>query len=498
MAYLIVNTGTVDDYVTERATHLDGAGRAWARRHLRRFLMADARCRTALRTEHLHGAAPAALATRDRALRHGLVPAWFEVPADVDEEISRVLDWIGALPSIDRRLAGKRSRIPYAHAAVHSRRWHARLARAGGEAIDDDPGGVEPVLELPDGWRWVRLVTPAALDFEGRRMRHCVGQGTYDHFRTQIFSLRNGAGEPCCTVEFDAGRERIQQAKGRANTDLPAKYMDAFTVLLEHLGPKRLNTRLTEFVVAEDGRILRVSRAAEWPAGTRILHSLVLTNHQDVRTLPEGLHVNGALVLANCPLTTLPAGLTVGGALAGLFLSPVEELPEGLTTRILNLEDSAVKTIAPGTRVLKELKLVHSPVRALPPDLAVGEILVFDGTMLRTLPADLKVAGHCVADMVPGALPETVVAVGDIRCADLPFDTSDSVSVYGRLSVGAWPCPHLPAELTVFGDVDLSDTAIGPEATDSRLVVHGSLDLTGTGLARLPETWTVHGRLDIG
>ena len=491
----IVNTDAVDRFVAECAVHMDGAGRAWARRHLRRFLLADGRCRVVLRAEHMAAAGAEAAANLEKARRRGLTAVWFEAPAAVADEVAGVLDWIGALPSIDRRLAAKRARIPYEHARAHSERWHRQLARADDGGIEDDPGGIETALDLPGGWRWVRLRTPEALDYEGRRMRHCVGEGSYDRFRTAIYSLRNAAGEPHLTVEFDAQRERIQHTRGRANTELPEKYMGAFTALLELLRPTRLNTRLSEFAIAEDRSILRVSRAAQWPAGTRILYSLVLTNHQDVDTLPEGLHVNGALVLANCSLKALPRHLTVCNALAGLYLSPVEVLPEGLTARVLNLEDSAVKSIAPGTRVLKELNLIHSPVRELPPALVVGELLKLDGRSVRTLPADLEVAGMRVADVIGGEVPEHIVVIGDAKCADLPFYGSESVSVFGRLSAGGWDRLHLPADLHVHGDLDLSGARPQPETGQSRIVVHGDLDLRGTDFGRLPEDWTVHGRI---
>ena len=497
MTHLIVNTGALEEFVTESAAHLDDAGRAWARRHLGRFLLRDRRCRVGLTAEHMLDAGPVEVENRKKAQRRGLTATWFQVPDAVAAEIGRVLDWIGALPDIDRRLAMKRPRIAYESARIHAERWHRRLARADDGGIEDDPGGIETALQLPDGWRWVRLTTPEALDYEGRRMRHCAGEGSYDRFRTTIYSLRNAANEPHCTVEFDTGVERIRQAKGRANSGVAGKYMDAFAALLDRLRPKRLHTHLSEFAIAEDRSILRVSRAAEWPPGTRLLHNLVLTNHRDVHELPERMHINGALVLANCSLRELPRDLTIRQTLAGLSLSPVTALPEGLTVGLLSLEDSAVKTIAPGTRVLKELNLVHSQVRALPAELTVGELLILDGGAVGALPPDLEVAGRRMADVVPGPLPNTTVVIGDASFADLAFDDPDRVTVFGRLFIAGWPHPDLPGELTVFGDLDLSGARLGPSVGGSRVVVHGGLNLCGTGLGSLPENWTVNGKVAV-
>ncbi len=497
MADMFVNPPDLDRFVEARARRLDEAGRTWARRHLRRFLMRDPRCRTRRRPRPGGGDGDGDGEARllEKARRLNLSPVWFVAPPEVDDEVGRVLDWIGSLPEIDARLAGKLERIPYEHARGHADRWHQRLTRTRRTAVADDPGGTEPVLDLGRGWRWVRLTTPRALDYEGRRMRNCVGDGSYDRFCTEIYSLRDSANQPHCTVEHDPERDRIQQARARANQDIPPRHGDRVAALLELLRPKRLNARLTEFAVAEDGAILRVSRAADWPRDTRILNHLVLSNRDDVEALPDGLHVNGSLILANCGLRRLPRDLTVCQALAGLALSPVTALPEGLTVRVLNLEDSMVKSIAPGTRVLKELNLVHSPVRALPAGLKVGKLLILDGTVIHEVPPDLVVAGRRVRDMVGPRLPETTVVIGDAAAADFMFDSRDSITVFGRLRFTRWPQLEIPGSMVVHGDLELSEVGLAPGALRARVVVHGDATLHDTGLDAVPESWTVHGRV---
>jgi hypothetical protein len=489
----VINAPAVRDFLETGAAHLDGAARDWARRHAWRFLLRDERCFR--RRPPGGGSGPGEAAQLERARRLDRDPVWFVPDPSVREELSLVLDWIGALDEIDPRLARKRDRISYEHARDHARRWHDRLAARDDDGVADDPAGVEAVFDLGGGWRWVRLRSAAALDYEGRRMRHCVGDGAYDRLRTDIYSLRDPDNMPCCTVEFDTQRARVQQAKARGNSDVPAKYMDRVEVLLRHLGPRRLNSRLTEFAVTENGDIYRLSRAPDWPEGTRILNHLVLSNRYDVARLPDGLYVNGSLIVANCALETLPRDMTVCQALAGLSLSPVRALPEGLTVRVLNLEDSLVKEIAPGTRVLKELSLLNSPVRALPEGVSVGRLLILDGGAVRRLPPDLRVNGTLAADWVRGELPETVVVMGDASFAELMFDGLDSMTVYGRLSCAGWPNTLLPEELTVYGDFEFANVEISPESLRSRLCVHGTLDIRGSGLARLPEAWTVHGKV---
>lgn len=496
MPDFVINAADVDDFIETHAAHLNGEARKWACRHARRFLLRDTR---QLSERPLAKGAGGDIAANHRqAHRFGLTPVWFRPTPALSDEVGRVFDWIGSLETLDPRMASKRQRISYEQARDHADAWHARLAARPGDDIQDDPDGRETVLRLADGWQWVRLISDQALDFEGSQMRHCVGDGAYDQFRTDIYSLRDPSGQPCCTVEFDPDRARVQQARARGNSDVPAKYVDRVESLLRTLRPRRMNARLTEFAINENGDILRVSRASYWPRGTRIRNHLVLSQRDDVRALPADLHINGSLILANCGLTKLPQGLTVCQALAGLSLSPVSALPEGLTVRVLNLEDSLVKSLSPGTRVLKELSLLNSPVRALPEGVSVGRLLFLDGSRIRSLPPDLKVNGIAAADWVRGDLPETVVVMGDATFAEMMFDGLDSVTVYGRLSCAGWPNTLLPECLTVYGDFEFANVAIAPASRGTRLTVHGNLDVRGTGLTHLPASWTVHGELLIG
>lgn len=193
MERFVLNTDDLDLFVSEQAARLDEDSQTWALRHLRRFLLRDPRVLLEPRAPADRPDVRHNLAT---ARRMGLRPAWFAPTPDVAEEVARVLDWIGALPEIDPRLAGKRDRIPYPHARTHAEHWHARLAEGGRSLGDDDPEGVETVIQLEDGRRWVRLATARALDYEGTLMRNCVGDGAYDRFRSEIYSLRDDTNTP--------------------------------------------------------------------------------------------------------------------------------------------------------------------------------------------------------------------------------------------------------------------------------------------------------------
>ncbi len=495
MIRFVLNTDDVETYVSRKSGRLDATGRAWALRHIPRFLIRDPRCLTTTRGADVAGFRPDVARNLSAARRLRIEPAWFMVVPEADDEVEAVLDWVAALPSVDPLLANKLGRISFDQARIHSARWHRRLAARRAHLPDDDPNGIEPVLAADGGRRWVRLISRAALDYEGARMGHCVGEGGYDSFRNRIYSLRDSRNRPHCTVEFDPSRRRVQQAKGRANDDVPAKYRGDVERLLRHLAPRRINSRLTEFVLSEEGEILRLSQAADWAPGVRIRNNLVLTNRTDVAALPERLTIRHSLVVANSTLKSLPRHLTIGQSLVGLALSPIERLPEGLSVRTLNLEDSLVTRLAPGTRILKELTVMHSALRDLPPGLTVGQLLILDGAALNRLPGDLEVAGRRVADLTGRRLPPCVVACGELAYTDMVFEDAGDIAVFGRLSFAGWENPAFPANLTVVGTLDLKHAVLDPTRVNGRVTVHGDLDLRGTEIGHLPETWTVHGRV---
>lgn len=62
------------------------------------------------------------------------------------------------------------------------------------------------VRELGAGYTLVRLLSSAALDVEGMRMRHCIGNGGYDwrledRHGYSYFSIRDEHGQPRATIE---------------------------------------------------------------------------------------------------------------------------------------------------------------------------------------------------------------------------------------------------------------------------------------------------------
>jgi hypothetical protein len=90
------------------------------------------------------------------------------------------------------------------------------------------------VMDAGAGYSVVRLLSPAALDLESDRMRHCIGRGAYDErvsrpHAFRYFSLRDPDGQPVATVEAKRAAGEgwlVVQCQGPRNTVPPPHIAD--------------------------------------------------------------------------------------------------------------------------------------------------------------------------------------------------------------------------------------------------------------------------------
>lgn len=162
-------------------------------------------------------------------------------------EAMQIIDCLLALPK--ERLA----RMSYPQALSLSHKWHAEQAKK--KVTEEDPAGIEVVLDLDGGMRWVEVKSPKSLEREGSMMRHCVGsyaQKVADG-QCKIYSLRDEMNRPKLTVEACPSDENgelvdddeqpthlcLDQVRGVANA-LPkvehANSLRALTKKFEELG----------------------------------------------------------------------------------------------------------------------------------------------------------------------------------------------------------------------------------------------------------------------
>jgi hypothetical protein len=96
----------------------------------------------------------------------------------------------------------------------------------------------------------------------------------------------------------------------------------------------------------------------------------------DIITLPDGLQVEGSLILRGCTeLKSLPDGLRVGGSLYLEDCKGLKSLPDGLQVGgTLFLDDcTRLRYLPAGLKVGRSLFLRGTGIQDIPPDTEVGD-----------------------------------------------------------------------------------------------------------------------------
>jgi hypothetical protein len=139
--------------------------------------------------------------------------------------------------------------------------------------------GTNPVYEANKNQKWVRVMTPDAVELEGAAMRHSIGGyktsnsynlGGKDAFNSglaRIFSLRNEKGVPQVTIETkftDEGGLEITQGgvRSKFNSEPTAAEKSAVFQLFDTLGPK--NIKPTKYTVSRAGDSLDEPKTIDW------------------------------------------------------------------------------------------------------------------------------------------------------------------------------------------------------------------------------------------
>jgi hypothetical protein len=116
---------------------------------------------------------------------------------------------------------------------------------------DDDEGGVEQVLRV-GGFRWVELISKAALDYEGNMMGHCVRSywGRVERGDCRIFSLRDSSNESHVTIEV--ADDEMRQIQGKQNKPPIEKYWDAIVEFLNYGLKKHIFSKFSNMMYLDD------------------------------------------------------------------------------------------------------------------------------------------------------------------------------------------------------------------------------------------------------
>lgn len=111
----------------------------------------------------------------------------------------------------------------------NAKAWHDELSKKMSDKTIES-GGVTPIMELDNGYRWVELSSDDALNAEGKMMGHCVGSYC-DQVKaggTRILSLRDKQGKPHATVEVRPSPHGTSE-DGLSYTDEAIRDLDEIT-----------------------------------------------------------------------------------------------------------------------------------------------------------------------------------------------------------------------------------------------------------------------------
>ena len=138
------------------------------------------------------------------------------------QEAEHIIDYLAS----DKR-PKRISRMSFEQAKDKAGKWVKSMNKKASH-IKETEADIEVVLDLSDGFKFVRLVGENAYKREGFLMRHCVE--SYYGKEDEIYSLRDKNNEPHCTVS-----KQSEQIKGKGNGCINPKYIKYVVEFLNYL-----------------------------------------------------------------------------------------------------------------------------------------------------------------------------------------------------------------------------------------------------------------------
>ena len=127
-----------------------------------------------------------------------------------------------------------------------------------------------------------------------------------------------------------------------------------------------------------------------------VVHGEFNLRNTRVTSLPEHLKVGGSLWIYNTPIETLPAHIRVGKDISLSGCKNLKSLPDGLMVNgDLDLSETSIRNLPKGLIIKGDLVLTDSAVSSLPEDLIVGgsvvaaEDVLYGATINHEVPDNL-------------------------------------------------------------------------------------------------------------
>jgi hypothetical protein len=274
----VLNAAAVAEFVAaiaqDRFAHMPADRRdalsGWMAGAARKWLLRDGAARAARQSDVMAAGSPPWATEAFKAKEELWV---VDLGAKVRAQVGHVADWMAA--EAPERQLGKLSFLDAVRKTVAWDAARERQAEKAGPDEPDDPQGVvemggAPSSRIP-GARWVRVESAAALDREGRMMRHCVGSfaDRVAEGSCQVYSLRDAQNKPLATVEVrpveHEALRALAKAQGWAERRLQAALaLPAAMEVAQARGPS--NAPLSEAAALAIGDLSAALAAAGEPA----------------------------------------------------------------------------------------------------------------------------------------------------------------------------------------------------------------------------------------
>lgn len=371
-------------------------------------------------------------------------------------------------------------------------------------------------MTLANGYSFVRLLTPEALDRESRSMQHCIGNGSYDRSLNEgvciFLSLRDPAGNPHATLEVDVRRRVVVQCQGKQNAPPVRQYMMMVGTFLEETGYRFDDNEWSDgFLVDADNRLVFTDSL---PETLRLPGPVLVRGAADLPKVLEASEIVWIMAEAETTAERIsvrenfscmtPSGKPVAGAIrvggnaslrqpAASFTSMCDDIEVG-GRLIFEVGDGPFEL--PGRiRTGGDLIAKGAGIGSIPDGTVVGGSLVVQWANVMEFPVGLRVGGSIEISKTP------LVTLGDLRhvggdlnvrgtrLASLP----DGLNVEGNLVIAATDIVTLPEGLVVGGDFHL----VGTQVLEIRsgIVVGGSLDARNSRLRHIRDGADIRGEI---
>ena len=348
--------------------------------------------------------------------------------------------------------------------AIYDEADKAMLRKVRGARRSALPDGSEETyMELTDGYRLVRMLTPEALDMESAEMQHCIGHGSYDDQLGDpgviFLSLRDPSGNAHATVQIREGV--IEQLSGKQN-ELPArKYLEVMKSFFANgaISPGDFGSGAERLFIDVDGN------AYSWddlPENLEVRGNIEMEDREYdadecAVVFPRTLKTPGNLIVSVSEQDSPPARIEAGGDIDlfgdGLLVLPELDIHPSMS---LEIRHTRIRELAAGLNVAN-LVVVSSPLQSVPDDLVCSGDITLVRTEVGKLPPSLW---HLVGG-VPTSRGSVILKGSEVS------DLGGLRGVNGSLDLSKTGMEALPEGLRVESDLRISNTDITeiPEGT---------------------------------